>query len=558
VGYVDASGLRCAACDASSGYVATSAAGSDGAFCAHSDACGAAVPGSAAFDAATVTCVCAPGFRGASCGECAPQFSGDACDECADGYVDDDAARRCATCDTGAGYCASALRHSMTYTLDTNQSPADPPRGEPWSARQRASYENYAATPDPLQRGPYDAADKRAMPLCAPCAACDADGGGAVSDAGTAAAACVCAPLNITAVGSGASYAWRGGASCEHVTAVYSKDDREGSCFPSAARVLTEAGVWTRMDELATGTRVLSRSRLTGRATFSPVFAWLHADAHARSAMLRLTTDATHDGGGDDDDARPRGAFIALTLSHEHFLPAWRAGCTGDRAAPEIMEAQDVRAGFGVAVYGAADGAATTTAMTSRCALVTRVDVVGDARGLFNPLTVSGTLVVDSVLARDAVSWRAMLAAQRGAAVWGVRLPRAFPRAMQIHLPVYRAAWALVGQRGLDCVDAFMAPMYRAMRIDAPTNAHVARQLAARRRAATEAAAAVAAAAVVRERQGSADASLLGTGGNATTGGTAVASVQACAADARVGCGQEDAQHAAAGLAGGRCDAGVA
>jgi hypothetical protein len=558
VGYVDAadgSGLRamrqCDACDVGAGFFPTSAAGSDGAFCAPRAACGAAIAGSGAFDDASSTCVCAPGFRGPSCGECAPQFRGDACDVCADGYVDegpDGAIRRCAACDTGGGYCASALRHSAAYVLDNSHTPPDPPGGAPWSARQRAhTYESYARTPDPMQRGPYDAVAMVAMPLCAPCAACDAAGGGAVSDAGTAAAACVCAPQNITAVGGGgAHFAWRAGASCEHVTAIYSKDADEGSCFPAHARVLTDAGVWTRMDELATGTRVLSRSRLTGRPTFSPVFAWLHADVDARSAMLRLTTDArsssANTGNHHHDDAGAGASFIALTLSHEHFLPAWRHGCGSSARSAEIMEAQAVRAGFGVAVYDAESGVAPTHhATTMRCALVTRVDVVRDALGLFAPLTVSGTLVVDSVLAHDTVSWRVMLAAVRGS-VWGVRLPRAFPRAMQIHLPVYRAAWALAGQRGLDRVDALMAPVYLAMRIEAPTNARVARQLAARlaeRRAMSE-----------HGSAGGDDAPLLLLD-NATS--AAVASVAACAAAAAASCGEE----AAAGMPAGQCDAGV-
>jgi hypothetical protein len=160
-GYVDASGLQCAACDAAAGFFPSSAAGSDGAFCAPRADCGGGLAGSGAFDDAAAACVCAFGFRGPACGECAPQFGGAACDACADGYVDD-GARRCAACDTGGGYCASALRHSDGYTLDNNQAPPDPPQGTPWSDRQRVNtYEAYGATPDPLQRGPYDAVAMR-------------------------------------------------------------------------------------------------------------------------------------------------------------------------------------------------------------------------------------------------------------------------------------------------------------------------------------------------------------------------------------------------------------
>jgi len=196
-------------------------------------------------------------------------------------------------------------------------------------------------------------------------------------------------------------------------------------CFPAAATVVTAAGVVTRMDALAVGTAVV-----TGRGgATSPVFAFSHADpAGTARAWVTLTTAA----GG-------------LTLTPGHYVPVRRRG-GGAAAAPRLVAAAAIAVGDAVQHVpppppraSSAAAAAAAAANGSTCAVGgaaaagggwvvvthTRVTAAAGRRGLYNPHTLDGWLVVDGVVTSTyttavapAVA-EAALAAARAAYRWG-------------------------------------------------------------------------------------------------------------------------------------------
>jgi desert hedgehog len=134
-----------------------------------------------------------------------------------------------------------------------------------------------------------------------------------------------------------------------------SKDDN--SCFPADAVVQLESGATKRMDELAVGDRVL-----VAEGTYDTVFMFTHKVSDGASrAFVRLTTDS--------------GASITATPGHYIFV----AG-RGMVAASTVCVGDGLRLGAGgVAAVVRAEG------------------VVG--RGLYNPQTVHGEIVVGGIVA---------------------------------------------------------------------------------------------------------------------------------------------------------------
>jgi desert hedgehog len=134
-------------------------------------------------------------------------------------------------------------------------------------------------------------------------------------------------------------------------------DKKDGSkCFPAHATVTLRSGASSRMDELAVGDAVH-----IGNGDFSEVFMFTHKLSGALSAFRRLTSAS--------------GAGVELTDGHYIY------------AGGALVRARDVAVGDELAVDG---GAALSR--------VVRVEVV-EARGLFNPQTLHGDIVVDGVVA---------------------------------------------------------------------------------------------------------------------------------------------------------------
>lgn len=113
-----------------------------------------------------------------------------------------------------------------------------------------------------------------------------------------------------------------------------------------------------RMDQLKKGDEVLVQG-----GNYETVYAFGgHQDPNAKAEMFKLTTEHT-----------------ALSLSGNHWLPI----------GGDFKRAKDVQIGDVLVVYGK-EG--------ERMEAVVRIDLE-EKRGLFNPLTASGSIVVNSVAA---------------------------------------------------------------------------------------------------------------------------------------------------------------
>jgi hypothetical protein len=137
-------------------------------------------------------------------------------------------------------------------------------------------------------------------------------------------------------------------------------------CFPAEALATTASGAAVRMDALRVGDRVLA-ARPDGSTFFDEIYMFGHRDGAAAASFVRLET-----AGGD-----------ALRLTADHHLFVLRAGAR--------MEVPAADAIVGDLVHVVRAGAAALSPIAAKS--------VVPARGLFNPYTLSGSIVVDGVAA---------------------------------------------------------------------------------------------------------------------------------------------------------------
>jgi hypothetical protein len=161
------------------------------------------------------------------------------------------------------------------------------------------------------------------LSYCAPCAAC-----AGVYDA--AAASCTCTPTPSQTVYTNPAdgpvdWALAQGPDCSLRTGFHTA----GTCFPAAARVLTEGGAWVRLDALPTSTRVLAADPVTGALAFSPVLAWWHHERDVLTSFLQLTT----------------ASGARLTLTANHYVHAAATGCDAGWASAALVLPPSVRVG---------------------------------------------------------------------------------------------------------------------------------------------------------------------------------------------------------------------
>lgn len=138
----------------------------------------------------------------------------------------------------------------------------------------------------------------------------------------------------------------------------------EPVCFPAGGKVETETGQKLRMDTLQVGERVLVDAQHSVRGVvraFSEVFAFTHSDAGAVHAFTQLTTETN----------------LTVELTPGHYIYA------NKKAVP----AGAVREGDWLM-----DGVEGRMARVKKVRTVVR-------RGLYNPQTFHGNLVVDGVVA---------------------------------------------------------------------------------------------------------------------------------------------------------------
>jgi hypothetical protein len=127
------------------------------------------------------------------------------------------------------------------------------------------------------------------------------------------------------------------------------------ACFPAAARVELDDGSSRTMGQLSVGDRVK-----VGAGAFSDVFMFTHRTADIWSPFVTLSTASGE----------------ALSLSPGHYL----------QTSAGLVAAGTVKAGD-VVTLGSGESTAVTAVST------------GTRRGLYNPQTVSGSIVVDGIVA---------------------------------------------------------------------------------------------------------------------------------------------------------------
>jgi hypothetical protein len=150
------------------------------------------------------------------------------------------------------------------------------------------------------------------------------------------------------------------------------------SCFPAEATVAMADGTMRRMDELRIGDRV-AVMRPDGTRGFDEIYLFTHKDAVSTNQYIRLTLASGRE----------------LALSPRHFIPvAADAAATWDERV--VKAAEEVGIGD-VVWYESADGTTASAPVTA---------VAAEARaGLYNPLTLGDTILVDGVAASAHSDW---------------------------------------------------------------------------------------------------------------------------------------------------------
>jgi desert hedgehog protein len=152
-----------------------------------------------------------------------------------------------------------------------------------------------------------------------------------------------------------------------------SKTQKCVKCFPASATVTLLSGKSVTMEELETGDEILTFDS-NGRKVFSPVYLWGHRDADTTASFYEIST----------------AAGAKLTLSEGHYMYVAENGYEGaTMASATTLSPELVKVG---------QGAWVMTAAGPECSEITEIAKV-EKKGLFNPMTLTGTIVVDGVLA---------------------------------------------------------------------------------------------------------------------------------------------------------------
>jgi hypothetical protein len=151
------------------------------------------------------------------------------------------------------------------------------------------------------------------------------------------------------------------------------KTCKKSGCFPASATVTLLSGKVVTMEELETGDEVLTVGS-SGEKVFSPVYLWGHRDADATASFYEVST----------------AAGAKLTLSPEHYMYVAENGCEGaTMASATTLSPELVKVG---------QGAWIMTAAGPECSAITAIAKV-EKKGLFKPMTLTGTIVVDGMRA---------------------------------------------------------------------------------------------------------------------------------------------------------------
>jgi hypothetical protein len=148
-------------------------------------------------------------------------------------------------------------------------------------------------------------------------------------------------------------------------------------CFPGSAMVRTASGAMTRMRDLAIGDRV-EVVREDGTIGFDEIYLFTHKQIEVEASFVELWLAS--------------GQRVSATA--RHFIPVGAPHTSWSNH--ELLAAEDVQPGHRMWIRNAAGMLESTEVIAvNRC----RDD------GLFNPLTISGTIVVDGVVASAHSDW---------------------------------------------------------------------------------------------------------------------------------------------------------
>jgi hypothetical protein len=148
-----------------------------------------------------------------------------------------------------------------------------------------------------------------------------------------------------------------------------------------------------RMDELKIGDTVL-----TGYKKFSPVYLFSHADAESDTLFVQLEFNSVQGSGGsgvEGNTFQPL-TLSPLTLSPGHFIYIVEEGAAAsevENGTPKMkaIPARDIRIGD---IVQTGDGDGATSPLLTK---VVRINSVR-GKGLYNPHTLDGDIIVDGIL----------------------------------------------------------------------------------------------------------------------------------------------------------------
>lgn len=146
----------------------------------------------------------------------------------------------------------------------------------------------------------------------------------------------------------------------------------KGGCFPGWARVTVDGGLQKSLSSLIPGDRVMALSE-TGHVVFSRVLLFLHQDPESWSAFLSLETEDGH--------------RLTVTPHHLVFLDTH---CRFDSSEYQAQFASRAKIGDCVLIH-TAEGQVRPSQIASVS--------VEESVGVYAPLTETGTVFVDGVLA---------------------------------------------------------------------------------------------------------------------------------------------------------------
>ena len=224
-----------------------------------------------------------------------------------------------------------------------------------------------------------------------------------------------------------------GGASMAGINVSNGSPPAQGApppaCFPGNANAVLEDGTIVSMADIRNGMKVLSASR-TGKPIFSEVFMWLIRDPDLVGAFVQLKTDSGK----------------TIRLSGQHYIHVTR-GTWNDTV---LLSAQEVRIGDLLWV-------------DFKPSQVTEINTITE-KGVFSPVTLEGTIVVDSVLASVSTTYEDILSGFP-TLYFGKRVPP-----MMVHHFIMKWIYLLGGKMGLNIMNFVHRPLYYMAGYKPPVN----------------------------------------------------------------------------------------